>query len=480
MEQMPPHQQAELFLRSGGIIRDGSLTSRVLQARTLAEDALSQLQRWNAGAPHPERDPLNSIFHAARLFGPYYILKDLAKSPLLAAYVQQGLNEHPEIEVAQSPRDFVRLLHRWSKKTGAGALSSICTAAVKHHVVLGIVELVGERYASAKVHFEWAHRVLAKTSAKFAAISDENDYLCPGSRMLVALWLCQCHMQGSLEADSLYLGTLLTDLVVFSTTQTNCAFEHLHGRLGPFFAACGFLYEHAAARDGYSVLVEEEGALATLAYKYDKVNTWEMTRKYVVAATALPLDDPMRALLYEKVVLGILLHGGIHMKVLWFFMVLHNQCLLGQDYGPIHVLPGVHQYRLFAKEAVLGQYENGWAVVMRILDLCVALEGHDVWDPARAADYLLPQVFCMASRLVVADHFYNEHSAYTNTRAFVRVLEFQVRPKIRAQLKLPQFVVDRSLLLSRDLVEVWAASHETYHDVIPKEVDAALRSFGQW
>lgn len=477
-QELLPHEQAERFMECGGLVTEGSLTGRVLLAHSLVEDAVSQLQRWMAGAPHPERDPMTSLFHAARLFVPWYIFESLVRSPLLVEYMQQRLDEHPEIEVTLSPKKFGKLLHRWAKGTGTSALSSICTVAVKHRVILGLMELFGHHYSSARVHFEWVLSVLTKTRRKFAAISEGNDYLCKASRRLVAMWLCQCHMLGSLEATGRVYGTLLADLVLAS--ETNNASEHFQGRLSAFFACCGFLYEKFAASEGYNVSVEDSEEAAVLAYKYDPANVCEMVRKYVIAATCRAPDDPTTCTLYEKVIWGILLHGGIHMKTLWFFMVLHNQCLATADYGPIHVRSETHQYRLFAEDDVLGQHENGWAVVARIFDLCESLDDHDAWNPAKAADYLLPQAFTIGSRLVMADHFYNEHSAYTNTRVFVKVLDFQVRPKVRAQLKLPQAVVDESLRMSRDLVILWTEAYSSYHEEVPDAVEAALKAVGQW
>lgn len=466
---LPLHEQAEAYMECDGRLNEYSLGRSSIISKRLVDEALALFQSRNRPESLSSKsDPLHKLFSALKFFGPMYVFKNIQENQsLIKDYIDSEISSYLEVDYSADPKQVVKLLYEQINKTSSRTLMSLCGIIVKHQIILGFLAFLNEDYVSSVTKFNWVLSFFSQLDKKFKFFTNKNEYLSAVTRRIVYLLLVQSYMLGGIDISDDELAKVLT--ISVSVDEINLNFEYLSGRLSTYFLCCGYIYECLAISNKTKIIVENETSTPVdTCTRYNKEYLGEMLRKYIIASTLKATDDSSTLVIYDKIIWGLLLYGGIHLKTFWFFAYLRYAFTIEFDYGPIS-LNESDRYVIFKNNEILDQYENGWEVVSRIFDLWEGLKEHEkenVWDDTNGGCLLIPQVFDRQNKLTLVDIFYDESSSY-NAKSFLYLSDYQIRHKLKGHIKLSNKVVREHILFSRELANLWIESFTTYQGRLP-------------
>jgi hypothetical protein len=421
---------------------------------------------------------LHKVFTALKYFGPLYVFEELKrKEDMINEFINFEIDRHPEIDYSIDPKTLAKQLHRWNHKSSSRTLMSLCGLIIKHQVVSGFLKYLNEKYQEAIHIFKWILNFFAALDKKFKFFTNKNEYLSSVTKRVISILFCQCYNLGKLECSQQELGCMLSTLV--AVDDINITTEYLSGRLSAYFISCGFIYERLSKIECTNIKVENNDQIVmTTCSRYSKSYLGELMRKYLIAATLKAHDDPSSIVLYDRLIWGMLLYGGIHLKTFWFFIQLRNYFTIEYDYGPLN-LSEHEKYKFFATDNLIQNYTNGWAIVYKIHALWDSLndeEKENVWDINNGNTFLIPQIFDDLNKLILVDLFYDENSSY-NGKRFIFISEYQIKHKLKGHIKLPGNIIQEHLEFSKELIYLWSDSFIRYHGSMPDFILKLVQNF---
>ncbi|ODV78658.1 uncharacterized protein CANTADRAFT_29890, partial [Suhomyces tanzawaensis NRRL Y-17324] len=465
-EEIPPlHIQAENYSQSVEL-PSPSLSSKCIQIHKYIQTSIQCLQESKTTS-----EVLNPIFHAIILMGPNYLFGDLLyHEAILYAFLENDLLSFPEIDYRMGPKTLLSQLKTWSYKsiTSPKSILLICETFVKHKTIRGYINYFKKNYELAIEDFQWVNRFVAGVKAKLR-LAAGNIFLSKSTERVALMYTCLSYIQVP-SSNEVQLQSTLSRM---SYLDYSFPQEFLSGRLGNFFLCCGKVYERLSYTRGSWIKIENENSMqANFAFKYDSDAIIEMVRKYILVTTSSLPDDPIVLQAYDRILWGILLHGGLHLNCLWFFITLKNYFLLELDYGPLQVTKE-HDIRLFDDEDVLGKYENGWELIFQAWELekeMLYLEKkqatlHSLWEYPRTNKFLLPKIFEYESTLLMVEATFDGGT----DESFARCLKYLVKPMLKTCLNKIKGanVFEENTEKSKDFVRLWFASYRDIYGVWP-------------
>ncbi|CAK7911935.1 hypothetical protein CAAN3_13S01816 [[Candida] anglica] len=469
---VPLHVQARGFLSSHGNLDDYSLGRRCIHLDQMARIALS-----------PEALSLCDLFKMFKYFGPLYFYDDLLKpDSLLERQIHQEMLNQPDLDFNNdgSPAGLSLSLTPLLNEISPVTSLSRCSSVIKLQVVRGFLLHLQQSHSRAMQIFQWVLHLFEEMESKLpATLFNCNEYYNPTTKRVVSLLMVS---SANLADDTSVDYDQLIATLVACSHDMNISSEYSSGRLCQYFLCCGGLYEKLSYIKAVDVNIEEDPRGGAVWKRLSPVHVEEMVRKYIIAATLKPRDDPSVIFLYQRILWGVLVHGGLHLQVLWFFKFVRDHFFIDLEYGPLSYNDSA-RYRDFpgADQDILTHYDNGHHSVDNICALRNSLSDLEIdtmWDDDHAATFLMPQVFVSAHhrRLVFADSYYDERMPYVSTRDFVSTSHDTVKPKLKGQLKLNSKLVNSNIATSKVLIDLWVDSYSKYHGSIPL---AILEKFGE-
>lgn len=469
-ERIPPvHVQVEHYLSCDGRLGEYSLGRASILTKGLLDDAQNLLNTWSSGNKQRAKfDPLQKIFEAIKKFAPLYLFDDLKSNKLVIQnYIDYELNMHPEISYLIQPKALLKQMKRWNHNSSTRTLMSLCGMIVKHQIVLGFLVFLEGSYERAALIFRWALSFFLGLHKSFKFFTNKNEYLSSVAERVLNLLLIMCYNLGSLKTTQRELEIMLSNLV--KVGDLNLTTEYINGRLTVYFISCGYIYESLASKESYVIAIEDdEGVVIKKCNRFSSKHNGEMIRKYIIAAALKAHDDPTSIYLYDKIIWGLLVQGGIHLQTFWLFVNIRNYFVTEHDHGPLRLLSS-HQYKVFANDDSIGKYANGWELVDRIYELWNSLTNEEkecAWDLNNGSLFLIPQVFECNDFLILADLFFDESSSYSN-KSFVQVSDHQVKHKLKGHIKISAKITQEQLEFSKEIIYIWSDSYLRYHGMIP-------------
>ncbi|KAK6457016.1 uncharacterized protein RJT20DRAFT_127144 [Scheffersomyces xylosifermentans] len=460
-------EQAEKYLAANGSIATISFGSDCLAVNSMLTTAKVQLDEWNSS---PERtiliDPLSYLLEAYKFHAPLSLFDGIYSDfEKLERFMGGEICKHPEIDYEMDPKKLARKFKAWGIRQDCG-IRTLCCLLIKHKVVWGHIEYYKKNYAGAIVHFTWVFKLLKRLERRLLMVVSSTGCLSVETKQTVLLYICHSYC-----CDEYYshfkLPYIITQMVSENTIPGN-----QHGLLSKFFTFCGYTYEKLAFYEAQSVNIEAEG-ITTTGLKLKQVHLTEMIRKYILAASTRLSDDPSVIWIYDRIIWGILMHGGVHLRTLWFFIVLRNYFFIEFDFGCFQ-LSSFHDYRQFEDEKILDRYENGWELVDRCKDLCNDLNrvsNQNVWDASAGNTYLIPQIYEQDNKFILLSDFYDDT---LDIKSFVYTSRTSIKPKIKSCLKKvtgsPKTYHD-NIKVSKEFITLWCESYYETHGNIPSIIE---------
>lgn len=466
-------------MKYDGRLNDYSLGRTCILTKKLGDGASEALLSWHANSKKIlEVDPLYNIFIALKYFGPLYVYDSVIQNEhLLLRYINDEIDKHPEISYDVDPKSLVKQLLRWNRKNSNKTLYSLCAMIIKHNITLGFISYVKCDYLNASSTFKWTLKFMTHLKKSINFLSNSNEYLSSSTEKIVTLYLCQCCNLSSEDCSNNVLSALLCTLV--SIEDMNITTEYLCGRLCVYFISCGFIFERMAINEKTIIKIQnDQECTLAICERYNREHLREMIRKYIIASTLKAHDDPTTLYIYDRILWGLLLYGGIHLKCFWFFNLFRNHLVVENGYGPL-VVNALDRYFIFGDEEPLSRYENGWEVVNKICDIWNNLGEEDqsfAWNLDNGSSFLIPQAFHNENRLILADLFYDEGSSYVS-KLFMFVSNFQIKPTLKGHIKIPTKIIQENIEFSKELVYIWSDSYMKYHGNVPDSISSFIQNF---
>lgn len=485
----PVHKQAEMFLIANGILETFSLGRICIITNSLCCDVLKNIITKN------EVGLLNKFVQSVKYFSPLYVYNEISKKrEMFETYMNEEISKYPEIDYSNcSSSTMLEMISRVTRASPSKFFSlAISSLVVKHQIVRGFLCYVCEEYKKAFEIFEWLEIYFIGSED---ILMDRNEFLSNATRrQVVLLLICSYLMIVDKKEEELLQSKLcypahhwrrskrngksdIAENLLVSITlvgkDMNRISELLSGRLSLYFICAGGLYEKLAFKR--ATLIKVNTNILALRLAQDDIE--EMLRKYIIATTVTPHDDPSVIDLYQRILWGLLMYGGIHLQAFWFFKFLRDYFFKELSIGPI-MLDKNSGFYPFGEKDILTKYPNSHECIEKIYDLRKTMNkessavDNDI-TPLHHNDshlYLLPQVFVYKNQLINCNEFYDEMVPYCSQRDFISISNNDVRPKVRDQQKLNGEIVLKCIKVSAGFMRLWLDSFEIYRGIIPKEV----------
>lgn len=478
LENLSIHEQTNKYLSSGGNITGFSIGKLTISNKALVDSALMKLKNYDQNTKF-DNDPVQEIFDSITSFGPLYIYDDLIKhKTLVIKFLDDELNKHPEISYSMSPKHLGKMLNKWRNRSTSKSLISICGIILKHKIILGFINYLEGSFEIAIDKFKWILNLFSILENKYYYFINKNHYLANVTKRVTLLLLIKSYMNGEFELKQKDWAKLLTRLIAYDNITSTI--EHLTGRLTQLFSCCALIYEKLATQGSVQFTIPFDSSLSSndisrfqpigLVQKYDNDQMAEMVRKLILAVASMGSDDSTDVYYYDRIIWGILMCGGIHLRTVWFFILIRNFFAIDHDYGPIHICK-THKHQFFPKSDILGEYVNGWELVdglYRIVSEFTLEELDSMWDSELGNTFLLPQMFEAKNpkRIIMLDEYYSEIQEYSITK-FSQISKLQIRLNPKSHLKLPRKQTRERIDLSRDLINLWSDAYKAHQGTLP-------------
>ncbi|CAH2350264.1 hypothetical protein CLIB1423_01S06172 [[Candida] railenensis] len=485
----PIHKQADMFLIANGILETYSLGRICIITNNLCCDVLKSI------ITKDEVGLLNKFVQSVKHFSPLYVYREVSqKREMFESYMNKEISKYPEIEYSNcSSSTMLEMISRVTRRSPSKVFSlAISGLVVKHQIVRGFLCYVCEEYHKAFEIFEWLEIYFIGSEE---ILMDRNEFLSNVTRrQVVLLLICSYLMIVDKKEEQLLESKLCypayhwrrskkceksdtaENLLVSITSvgkDMNRISELLSGRLCLYFICAGGLYEKLAFKRATSVKINTN----ILALRLNQDEIKEMLRKYIIATTITAHDDPSVIDLYQRILWGLLMYGGIHLQAFWFFKFLRDYFFKELSIGPI-MFDKSGTFYPFGEKDILTKYPNSHECVEKIYhlrktmieDSCAVDNDITPLHHSDSHQYLIPQVFVYNNQLIYSNEFYDEMVPYCSQRDFISISNNDVRPKIRDQQKLNGEIVSKCIKVSAGFMRLWLNSFEIYRGIIPEEI----------
>lgn len=472
---MSLYEQAKNYINAKGELPHFSFSKDCI---TIGKNFKESLKRLNEWSKNPKKtlksDPLNLIFKSIKFMGPLSFFDEIFdNSSLLFSYMNNEMLKYPEIDYSIEPRILVKQLKLWDHNNNSFQLS-LGEIMIKHKVILGYVNYYSKFYENAVKHFNWVLDFIKKIEKNTKFHFENNEYLSSITMRIILLFTTQCYCFQPKYSKSKLIHIFTQ--IVFSDSKS-IKNEFLSGRLSKFFTYCGLIYEKSAYSDGYEISVIKNSQTIK-ALRLHPIHLEEMTRKYVVAAASKLDDDPSVLIIYDRIIWGLLMCGGIHLYTFWFFVSVKNFFFTEFDFKPLHLCPE-HNYRIFENNDIIGGYKNGWEIVYKSYEFFNNLtdeERLNSWLMKNINLYLIPRIYEQEDRLLILEDSLEE---YPDSETFYFSSKYNIIPKMKSCMKneKPKNFYENFIKMSKDLVTVWINTFQEHHGYLPENITSYLSSF---
>lgn len=468
---LPPvedlHIQAMKFVRAGGRLSDNSLGAVCMAANLLLEKIEGYLQRFteetNLTRVQLSASIVSTMFDTITLMAPEVVFKGFFENygGILLQVIEFTENLHPEVNYADSsPKGLVKQLKIWGNRE-CNSVVSISSTAIKLRMILGFRHFYRTDYFEAAKDFDWCTKFLPYLYRKVHLGSDDAAFT-PKTKIIATIFSLECYLFS--RAPQPKLSRVFSDMIVaYSDNPTSNLRKNVILSSGKYF-------EELARLEVYGIEVEGQALV-----RLNRGNLEEMLSKYILCTVNMLPGDPGVIYVFDRIIWGVMMCGGIHLYTLWFFMVLKDHYFIEFDFGSVN-LTLEHDYRIFQDCGVMEQYENGWDLVDGTYELSKLLNTSDggvCWDPDRMEDFSLPVLFEQKtpSRLVIYDGIDEEDDYY-----FADLYHLRARRKSALKKKRTMADYEQNLNFSKRLVRLWLEACIEVHGVksIPFVVEGCL------
>ncbi|ODQ80150.1 hypothetical protein BABINDRAFT_166520 [Babjeviella inositovora NRRL Y-12698] len=469
----PAYVQAQEYVLAGGVLEQNSVASVLLQNKTTIDDVVLVILRWKESTGHERRsytvkDPTRHLFNCIKAFGLNEIYTELVRrTALVKEYIEYDASHFPEIDLNLDNKYALRTLCKISLRS-ALSLINLYSVIVKHNTILAFLEFLNGDYSLAFHKLEKLLELFDLVEETFSKTIDlhSHEFLSPSVKRCIAIYMGQAALNFCPTSDAI---EEVLSAVIDSGMNINIKAEYISGRLDQFFLVCGGLFERLSVMRALNMNVELRDPSGNVI-RLSKSELEEAIRKYIFAAVMRPLDDVVE--LYDRILWGLLLYGGIHVKVLWFFKFIRDYFLVANECAVIHHHTSEVCSFLPANPLTSG---NGGEIVDKIYSLKDTFPHSDrlgMWNESHNSCFLVPQVFwdTVENQLILLDEFFDERYPYGAEKGFIFSTTQRAKRKLKGHLKLHESIVKFQLDKSLQFIELWIDNYAEYQTLIPEPI----------
>lgn len=474
----PIHTQVEKYILRNGHIDDYSVSRLCSTTKGLCDTVLQDLLNYQSTKSKNKKFTkglLNKLFLAIKHFVPLYVYDDLLKHrTLIDLYINEEISCYPEIDyVNGSTKTILELVSRilsLKKLSSKNVPLSICGLVIKHQIIRGFLAYLENDFEVATEIFLWLVNFFEETSIE---LFNRDEYLSGVTERLVGILLGACHLMKPLMEYNVSPLSILINIAQTSE-KMNLISEYVSGRLSHYFIVTGGLYERLSFEEGVKIQVNDN--IEALRLSPERLD--DTLRKYIIATSIAANDDHSVINIYQRILWGLLMYGGIHLETFWFFKFIRDFIFLKLEFSPI-VLPDiiVHTEVEFNPHNIgdiFEKYENGLELLENIYGIKKSIYKDRSMllsnDPNDDCYFLIPQVFHFENQLIFSDQYYDEVIQNISSRDFVLSSTNNLTPKRKVKIKLGNDRVQEKINISRELMGLWLDSFQQYHGRVPDEI----------
>lgn len=468
---MKLEDQAQKYLDNDGNLGTYSLGRLCISTRLQIKGVLTTLKSWNnISSTKGNENPIQLMVNEIVKLAPTYLYDSLKEhESLIHKYMTYEFHEMTGIDCNGNVEMMSLLLQDNSTKVIRGEISTF-VMVINYKIVLGYLQFLSQNYHDAMSHFEFTLSLLSNKSKRLGFLKEKTKSLITFKKRVVAVLLHRCYEFGEIPYNDKRLKELY--ITFTNATKTSSKYEYQSGRHSIYHISFGLLYEGESIKQASRIVLENnQHDVVGIAYRLEQRNLDDMVRKYIIAATNKAQDDPSINILYDRIIWGILLSGGIHLKTLWFFSIVRNYFSIESDSGPLHISPELG-FKIFSTDDILNQYENSWNLINEFTKVYTALtleEEKNIWKVENNNKYLIPQVFEGGDKLLLAEQFYDENNQ-NNLPSFILTSRFQVKQKAKVNMMIEEKLISDRIKVSKDFIFLWYKTYKENHDSVPNFV----------
>ncbi|CAH6719775.1 hypothetical protein CLIB1444_02S16226 [[Candida] jaroonii] len=458
VEILSVEQQTSRFLEAGGILPEESLGRITLQNHKQVQRFNECLMSWKSNKS--PIDPLKILIQCITAFCPLEIYQ--LDHKLVKSYIDWEISKYPEIDLTMTIKGLIKCLKGVCKTPNTFA--SIVNTVIKMKLALGFLAFLTEDYQDSSTYFIWLITFISTVQRKFPSYIDKTEYLTIQNKRTCCIFLTRCIEHGDIlfEEDifNLLASKLVNDDIITSVEFSN-------NRLSSFFISCGYVLERLSNSKAKVLDLDD-----ITVKRWDKCLIGEMLRKYVLASTFTPSDDPLIIEIIDRVIWGLLLYGGIHLQTLWFFQNLRNYFLIENEFKPIFIHPQ-HNYHLLKRPHV---YKNLQRILNEMYELSFQLtdvEKEDIWDLNNKEMFLIPTAFTCNDKIYLMDHFYDETFLCYKSENF-SLDQSHISVKLKSTCKFSHKILNEQYDFSKSLIDLWVSNYTKFHSSLPFVAEGVL------
>lgn len=454
------HVQAKNYVQGGGKLCDGLAKECIFVYESTVEIE-QQLTNW---LEYRTSDPLGLLVDCIVLNGPNYLFSRIAaQRKLLETIMNHEQSRYLGINFRASPENMIKQIKSW--ENGLFSANSLTSQIIKHKIIKAYLDYFNHEYEKAALGFSWCFEFFERLQNN---LRPEHGSII---QMSVGLYCLQsyCFQRG----DYLVLEGNGNTSEYISLESVYAKFTHKYinnTNNAKHFMFLAQIQEKLSTQRSRFFTAGD----STIARPHEDHIT-EMLYQYVICSCILPPDDPSIIQVLDRIIWGLVMHGGIHLYTLWFFLLLKDHFCIEVDFYPM-VLAPEHDYRTFDNTDILGKYTNGWEFVDKTYDLCkTVVVKKKIWGSS-AQKYVIPRVFLEQGRLLIL--IGEDQECLENRYTFVESHQVKLKrgcfkpgiPKIETWK-------EDAIALSHELVSLWLTLYHEKHGGVPEIVQLCYEVF---
>ncbi|GMM37053.1 hypothetical protein DASC09_043780 [Saccharomycopsis crataegensis] len=469
-------ENIEDYLKSGGTLDDRTHLSnfyRVNNSNLEIEKILNseKIFEQDSTLGLGSIDILTSIFQNICWFVNESAFKPLLKvERLIQLLIVEEVTQYPELDDGIEVKYIIKTLCKINRHSKT-RFAKLCGVLIKTKAIKCFLKYLNGDYRSAYSGFKWLISLLDEMrgfTLSSPEISKMNNFLSLDTMIAISNLCGKCVAKMPIDMISQEdIEGLICTIVSFCEPNNPCCSGN-----PTLFITLASLSSYLSLLKASNITFEISSDLnitsTSFGLRLDKNELEEMIRREILAAVMKPADDVSIIHDYDKILWGLLLYGGVHIKTFWFFNFVRNYYMTKFEVFPINVLDDYEKHRVFKKG-------NLWQVVNKIYTLkdCVSKgESKNMWSSKHGSQFLTPQAYLRDldntdpwnSGIIVLDEFFDEGNGYGNNKAFVikKAAQLATR-KLRGHIRLSEDIVKCHLEKSRDWLTLWLDSYNASH-----------------
>lgn len=430
------HEQTQSYIQANGDIPQYSLGRICIQVNTLVQESIKLFHKWELDVKGSIEDPLTKILEGFKMFPPNYLFDPLIKNkPVIYKFLDFKLSQFPAIDLSSNINKIIKII------TSLNESLYVILTILKHQLIKGFIEYVGFHYQAAQTIFKWCLCFIDFVETQCHQFISQHKASTIRFKNLAYIYLVRTIYEGKLDYSKSSLVSIQKSLEYNTNTKS------ANAELCQYHLVSSIISECLSRQNSSDF--EVDGQTMKL-YESDEME--KMLYHLVMVITLKPSDDPSVIQIIDKILWGLLVYGGIHLKVVWFFQLLQNFYCVSFDYGMIY-LQDLDKYN----QIITPEYDNMEDVLTKIGNLYYEMDFVE-----NKESFLIPNVFENTNKLVIMNQLVEEISGFH--QHFQMTSETTLQRKFKSHIKLSDSFIDKRTELSNDLIETYIKCYRKYQN----------------